>query len=267
MATTKISQKQVRGLDNALGSIAQQIEAVNTALAGKQKALSAGNGISIASDGTISSTATAYSAGSGISISDQGVISASAAAPAITQHTHLSGVSQTFAELSGKSSVKIYKNGQLLRPSGTEATPGTLEYVNVTGLSSLAQVNDAEFDLTVDGTAVNLKNIDFSGASSLEDVADIFETAAQGSFHCEVNSAGTGLLFISPTLGASSSVATNEDTAEELIAAMGGEENGNKVVTAGQAAASVTNDYSVSGTSVTFAENLNIHDVITTECL
>lgn len=248
MATTKISQKQVRGLADALGSLSQQIEGVNTALAGKQQALSAGNGISIDSNGVISASFTQ-------------------SAPVITQHTHLSGTSQTFAELSGKSSVKIYKNGQLLRPSGTEPTPGTLEYVNVTGLSSLAQVNDAEFDLTVDGTAVNLKNIDFSGASSLEDVADIFETAAQGSFHCEVNSAGTGLLFISPTLGASSSVATNEDTAEEFIAAMGGEENGNKVVTAGQASASVTNDYSVSGTSVTFTESLNIHDMITTECL
>lgn len=248
MATTKISQKQVRGLADALGSLSQQIEGVNTALAGKQQALSAGNGISIDSNGVISASFTQ-------------------SAPVITQHTHLSGTSQTFAELSDKSSVKIYKNGQLLRPNGTEATPGTLEYVNVTGLSSLAQVNDAEFDLTVDGTAVNLKNIDFSGASSLEDVADIFETAAQGSFHCEVNSAGTGLLFISPTLGASSSVATNEDTAEEFIAAMGGEENGNKVVTAGQASASVTNDYSVSGTSVTFTESLNIHDMITTECL
>lgn len=248
MATTKISQKQVRGLADALGSLSQQIEGVNTALAGKQQALSAGNGISIDSNGVISASFTQ-------------------SAPVITQHTHLSGTSQTFAELSDKSSVKIYKNGQLLRPSGTEPTPGTLEYVNVTGLSSLAQVNDAEFDLTVDGTAVNLKNIDFSGASSLEDVADIFETAAQGSFHCEVNSAGTGLLFISPTLGASSSVATNEDTAEEFIAAMGGEENGNKVVTAGQASASVTNDYSVSGTSVTFTESLNIHDMITTECL
>lgn len=248
MATTKISQKQVRGLKDVLSGIAQQIAGVNTALAGKQQALFAGDGINIDSNGVISASFTQ-------------------SAPAITQHTHLSGTSQTFAEISGKDSVKIYKNGQLLRPSGTEATPGTLEFKNVTGLADIIQVDDADISLDIDGTAQAIDNCDFTSCATLEDIADVITEAAAGKVYCEANSTGTGLVFISPTLGTSSSVGTNAGTSAEMIAAFGGSESANMVAAAGQASASVTNDYSVSGTTVTFAETLSIHDLITTECL
>lgn len=248
MATTKISQKQVRGLADALGSLSQQIEGVNTALAGKQQALSAGNGISIDSNGVISASFTQ-------------------SAPVITQHTHLSGTAATFAELSGKDSVKIYKNGVLLRAAGTEATPGTLEFRNVTGLADIIQVDDADISLDIDGTAQQIDNCDFTSCANLEDVADVITEAAAGKVYCEVNSTGLGLVFISPTLGADSSVATNGGTPAEMIAAFGGSESGNMVASTGQASASVINDYSASGTTVTFAEQLSIHDLITTECL
>lgn len=195
-----------------------------------------------------------------------GAVSA-AAKPAIKTHTHLNGSSATFAEISGKQSVKIYKNGILMRPAADEETPGTLEFVNVTGLSDIVQFEDADIDLDIDGTAQQIENCDFTNCSTLEDLAEVINTAASGKVYCEVNSTGHGIVFISPTLGTSSSVATNSSTSSGMIAALGGTENGNMVETSGQADSSSNNDYSISGTTVTFAEPLNIHDVITTECL
>lgn len=258
MATTKISQKQVKGLKAALSALSGAIQ---------EQTLTAGSNITI-SGGVISADVPTYSAGNGITISN-GEISADVQipTPTMTYHTHLSGTTATLAEISGKTSVKIYKNGVLLRAAGTEATPGTLEFRNVTGLADIIQVDDADISLDIDGTAQQIDNCDFTSCATLEDVADAITEAAAGKVYCEVNSTGLGLVFISPTLGADSSVATNGGTPAEMIAAFGGSESGNMVASAGQASASAINDYSASGTTVTFAEQLSIHDLITTECL
>ena len=206
-------------------------------------------------------------AGMASAISGKADVSALAGlVPSRAYHTHLSGTSQTFAEISGKNSVKIYKNGLLLRPAADEDTPGTLEFAEVS-VSALLQLDNATIELDVDGESATAEYLDLTNAGNLQGIAAAINSGAQGQFYCEVNSAGTGLLFISPTLGASSRVEINASTDSGIITALGGSENNNMVATQGWADVSADNDYSISGTSVTFTESLNIHDVITTECL
>lgn len=179
--------------------------------------------------------------------------------PALAWHNGNNTNTITAPEIGGETFVKVYKNGLLMQPS-TNMTAGTLEFVSVANLEGLLQVNDADIDLDVDGVAISVEHIDFTQASDISELASIINTAASGAFYCTTNEGDTGLIFTSPTLGLNSSVATNADTAPEMIALLGGGDN--MIETAGTG---TFNDYYISGTSIIFNDVIATNDKITTE--
>lgn len=62
----------------------------------------------------------------------------------------------------------------------TSPTPAVLRGGTIT-LSALSSISDGAFDIDVDGTTVNVDNLDFTGATSLADVATIVGAALTGT--------------------------------------------------------------------------------------
>ena len=88
----------------------------------------------------------------------------------------------------------------------TPATAGTLTTIDLsTNLATLIQVTDGDLTLTIDGGAAQtVTGIDLSSATTLEEVATIFNALFSGVTCSAVNNA---LVFVSETTGSTSSVA------------------------------------------------------------
>lgn len=86
----------------------------------------------------------------------------------------------------------------------TPATAGTLTTGDLSSnLASIIAVTDGDLNLTIDGTETQKTGIDFTGATTLEDVADILATAFDT---ITVEAVSDTLVFTSNTTGATSEV-------------------------------------------------------------
>ena len=86
----------------------------------------------------------------------------------------------------------------------TSATAGTLTFDNV-DYNDFTSISAGTATFVVDGTEKELTALDFQSASSLANVASVFNTALSGSASCAAS--GDSLVFTSLTTGSSSSVA------------------------------------------------------------
>lgn len=71
-------------------------------------------------------------------------------------------------------------------------------------LASLTGITAGAFDITIDGTPTTISDLDFSSATSLEDVADVINTALSTSGTCSLYHGN--LIIKSATTGATSSI-------------------------------------------------------------
>lgn len=87
----------------------------------------------------------------------------------------------------------------------TPATSGTLTTLDLsTNLAAIVQVSDGDLKITIDGTAETLTGLDFTGATTLEDVAEVIGLALSGATVQVVNDA---LVFTSESTGTTSTIA------------------------------------------------------------
>lgn len=96
--------------------------------------------------------------------------------------------------------VARYLQNQVIIP----ATAGTLTTTDLsTNLASIIAVTDGDLKLVIDGTAETLISLDFSGATTLEDVAAVINNDLTGA---TVEAVDNTLVFTSNTTGATSTV-------------------------------------------------------------
>lgn len=92
-----------------------------------------------------------------------------------------------------------------LAPSATPATAGRLAGAPITAaLDDLKEVTAGKLDITIDGTAHTLADLDFSAATDLADVAGVLGAALAA--WASVTVSGTALTITSNSTGASSTV-------------------------------------------------------------
>lgn len=92
----------------------------------------------------------------------------------------------------------------IVAPYQDIVTAGTVTTVDLSEkLTALEAVTDGELTVTVDGTAQELKEINLSSASSLEDIADLIGAKLTGA---TVSVSNNELVFTSNTTGTASSV-------------------------------------------------------------
>jgi len=71
-------------------------------------------------------------------------------------------------------------------------------------VDNLASISDGAFTITIDGTAATISSLDFTGATSVEDVASVINTALSTSGTCTVYKGN--IIIKSATTGASSTI-------------------------------------------------------------
>lgn len=105
--------------------------------------------------------------------------------------------------------------------SSVSATAGKLTFANVkTTIDDWKAVTTGDLSLKIDGTAKNLTALDFSGASTMANVATIISTALGDDATCAYNAA-TGLTITSATTGSTSSVEFVSSTALSTLLGTG----------------------------------------------
>ncbi len=77
---------------------------------------------------------------------------------------------------------------------------------NGTNLAGWQAVTDGAFKITVDGTEVSLTGLDFSSITTLEEITDTINYAADGKFTVVYDSKADKFKFFSPTTGAGSTI-------------------------------------------------------------
>lgn len=99
--------------------------------------------------------------------------------------------------------------------NATSATAGTLTFEDV-DYTDFTSISAGTATFVVDGEEHALTGLDFSSATSLSDVASVFDTALTGVADCAASSGD--LVFTSATTGASSKVAlTSTGTVETAL--------------------------------------------------
>ena len=118
------------------------------------------------------------------------------------------------------------------------ATAGTAVSSEIT-VSNFTSVSDGSFGITLDlGSEVQVSGLDFTGASTLADIAEIIDAELEGA-SCTSN--GTQLVFTSATLGEGSSVILSAgSTGTDLL---GASYFGSLSNTVGREALAVTAEY------------------------
>lgn len=92
----------------------------------------------------------------------------------------------------------------------TPATAGTLTTTDISGnLATIIAVTDGDLNLTVDGVSEEISGIDFTGATTLGDVAEVINAKLTTATVTAVNDA---LVFTSLTTGTTSTVAVAAST-------------------------------------------------------
>lgn len=92
--------------------------------------------------------------------------------------------------------------------SAVSATSGYFTTANIAAnISALAAVTSGDLKVTVDGTANNLINLNFTGATTLAQVAKIIQNALPAGISVAANTAGTEIVFTSDKVGSTASVA------------------------------------------------------------
>lgn len=104
---------------------------------------------------------------------------------------------------------KVYvgSNGTVKASSSSiSASAGTLTFANInTTLSSWTAISNGDLSLKIDGVAKNLTSLDFSGATDMDGVASVINTALSSDGTCTYSSS-TGLVITSDSTGSTSSV-------------------------------------------------------------
>jgi hypothetical protein len=86
--------------------------------------------------------------------------------------------------------------------SVAETAGSMLSGANGGNLAAWQAVEDGEFSVTVNGVALDITGLDFSGISALTEINDIVNAAAAGRFSVQdVDDAGGSFRFIAPTVG------------------------------------------------------------------
>lgn len=141
-------------------------------------------------------------------MADSYMISRTATAAANAFGTNSEVAAQVNAIYSQQPNILANNGYVIIAPFNNEtigATAGTLTTVDLDdNLTALQGVTSGDLTVVVDGTPQALTGIDLSGATSLDDIATILETALTGATVTAVNDK---LVFTSETTGASSSIA------------------------------------------------------------